>query len=153
MSLCYKTSNNKYFDCPPRMADGRFFTDYRPNCFINNRIKVENKLVNSYDYRMFLTRNADKLMELNKKNTFIMNGNFECKEPYNQGTMLPEQDKVVCNIQTCEIDHNYDNGVGTGREYMSDGTVPECLQSFTSAPMNLDNNDCKPVDHNNQHNQ
>ena len=104
MSNCYRTSNNKFLNAPPRMADGRHFTDYRPNCFINNRIKVDNKLVNSYDYRMFLTRNADKLIELNQKNTFIMNGNFECKEPYNQGTMLPEQDKVVCNIQTCNVE-------------------------------------------------
>ena len=31
-NLCYKTSNNKYSDCPPRMADGRHFTDFRPNC-------------------------------------------------------------------------------------------------------------------------
>ncbi len=28
---CYKTGDNRYNDCPPRMADGRHFTDFRPN--------------------------------------------------------------------------------------------------------------------------
>ena len=26
---CNKTSNNKYFDCPALMSDGRIMTDYR----------------------------------------------------------------------------------------------------------------------------
>ena len=46
-------------DCPPRMSDGRHFTDFRPNCTINNMLRVQNKVANSYEYRMFLTRNAD----------------------------------------------------------------------------------------------
>ena len=25
---CYRTTNNKFFTAPPRMADGRHFTDY-----------------------------------------------------------------------------------------------------------------------------
>ena len=33
---CYKASNNKYFNCPPRMDDGRHFTDYRSSCDTNN---------------------------------------------------------------------------------------------------------------------
>ena len=65
MSLCYKTSNNKYFDCPPRMADGRFFTDYRPNCYTQNLIRSKNGLNNSFQYRMFLTHNAENLMDIN----------------------------------------------------------------------------------------
>ena len=38
MSKCSKTTNNKYFNCPPRMDDGRHFTDYRPNCHSTNVI-------------------------------------------------------------------------------------------------------------------
>ena len=48
------------------MSDGRHFTDYRPNCFLNARIQTENGIPNSYDMRLFLTRNADKLIELNR---------------------------------------------------------------------------------------
>ena len=45
MNSCYKTSNNKYFKCPPRMDDGRHFTDYRPNCHVNNLVRANNKIL------------------------------------------------------------------------------------------------------------
>ena len=61
----------------------------------------------------------DSLMDLNRKQSFIKNGNFYCKEPYEQGTMLPEQDKIVCNSQTCDVIHNYDDGIGLGRQYVT----------------------------------
>ena len=57
---CSKTSNNKFFGCPPRMDDARHFTDYRPNCHLNNTLKANNKTFNSFQYRMFLTHNANK---------------------------------------------------------------------------------------------
>lgn len=72
-------SNNKYPDCPPRMADGRHFTDYRPNTDINNMIKINNNLVNTFSYRNFLTDNAEKLMSLNDK----MNCDRNCCGPCN----------------------------------------------------------------------
>ena len=40
---CYKTGDNKHLQCPPRMDDGRHFTDYRPNCELNANIKLDNK--------------------------------------------------------------------------------------------------------------
>ena len=86
---CYRTSNNKYFQAPPRMDDSRHFTDYRPDCHVNNLIKNDNKVFNSYEYRLFLTRNAEKLMDANRQYAFLKNGVSECKMPYNQGTMLP----------------------------------------------------------------
>ncbi len=70
---CYNTSNNKYFGCPPRMADGRNFTDYRPECYINNLIRQNNSISNSFQYRMFLTHNADKLMKINRDYTSTKN--------------------------------------------------------------------------------
>jgi len=59
-------NNPKYNNCPPRMDDGRHFTDYRPNCLVNNLVQTQNEIKDSYHYRMFLTENADKLMELNR---------------------------------------------------------------------------------------
>ena len=32
-------------------------------------------------------------MDVNKKHSFIMNGNTECVEPFEVGTMLPEAQK------------------------------------------------------------
>ena len=58
MSTCYKTSDNKYFGCPPKMSDGRHFTDYRPNCFLNGMVREENKLTNSFQFRNFLQQNC-----------------------------------------------------------------------------------------------
>ena len=47
-------NNPKYNNCPPRMDDGRHFTDYRPNCFVNNLIQTQNRVTDSYYYRQFL---------------------------------------------------------------------------------------------------
>ena len=68
MTSCYKTSNNKYFKCPPRMSDGRHFTDYRLNCGVNNLIENNQQITSSYQYRQHLTHNATKLMDLNRNN-------------------------------------------------------------------------------------
>ena len=43
MTNCNKTSNNKYFNCPAKMSDGRHFTDYRPSCYVNNLLRYNNK--------------------------------------------------------------------------------------------------------------
>ena len=41
-------NNPKYTIRPPRMDDGRHFTDYRPNCFVNNLIQTQNRITDSY---------------------------------------------------------------------------------------------------------
>ena len=51
-----RTSDNVNVDFPSRMADGRIFTDYRPNCLMNNLIS-NNK--DSFEYRYFLTSNGN----------------------------------------------------------------------------------------------
>jgi hypothetical protein len=65
MSICDRTSNNKYFNCPPRMSDGRQFTDYRPNCYVNNLLRYTNRTMSSYEYRQFLINNGEELMKIN----------------------------------------------------------------------------------------
>ena len=62
-----QTTDNKYLTCPPRMDDGRHFTDYRPSYYINNMIRMTNNVPNSYDYRQFLIKNADQLMQINRQ--------------------------------------------------------------------------------------
>ncbi len=116
------TSNNKYFDCPPRMDDARHFTDYRPNRDVNNKIRHNNKIDNSYEYRMFLTNQGKQLMLLNQKYTCEKNccSTSSCKKPYNIGTMLPEQQKQSCNKSSCNYKLNDIDGLGIGRVYSSD---------------------------------
>ena len=73
---CNKTSNNKYFDCPALMSDGRIMTDYRSSNTVNDMIRISNNTLSSYDYRNFLTNNATNIMKIN--NDYIYNKN-SCK--------------------------------------------------------------------------
>ena len=140
MSKCYKTSNNKYFNSPPFMADGRGFTDYRPNCLLNNNLQLDSNSLNSYDYKLFLTRNAEKIINMNRQQSYIINGQYECKQPYYDGTMLPEQYMQSCGLDSCEVKHNFKDGVGLGRNYKGNN---KCVRGVKENPLNLDENVCK----------
>jgi len=142
MSDCYKTSNNKYFDCPPRMSDGRHFTDYRPNCYIQNLIKSENGINNSLQYRQFLTHNADKIMQENRKYACDKNCCGPCQSPYDVGTMLPEQTLVKCDKNLCTVNEADANGLGQGRVYSD--TPLHCSNWGETLPKIKSNNKCTP---------
>ena len=75
---CNKTSNNKYFDCPALMSDGRVFTDYRPSSYVNDLIRIENKVYDSYSYRQFLISNGLNIIETNDKYNNLKNGCDSC---------------------------------------------------------------------------
>ena len=118
MSTCYKTSDNKYFDCPPRMSDGRHFTDYRPNCEMNSVVKMDNKISNSFEYRNFLQQNASLILDINRKHACQKNCcGPTCQEAFLNSTMLPEQYKVNCDNHTCTRVLNDPKGLGDGRVY------------------------------------
>lgn len=120
---CERVSENKRFECPPRMADGRLFTDYRPRCDINYDVDGLNKGgplalgMDSYAYRQFLIANAAKLMTSQRSAAYHVASCGPCKEPYNVGTMLPEQSVVKCDKQSCKVSGKDPRGLGTGRDY------------------------------------
>ena len=140
MSSCHKTSNNKYSKCPPRMDDGRHFTDYRPNCHINNLVRSNNGILNSHQYRMFLQRNSDKLMNLNRTYASQKNSCGPCQNEYNQGTMLAEQAKSSCNNKSCNTDFVNKEGLGLGRQY--DSNSQKCENWPESLPVGKSSNCC-----------
>lgn len=123
MSECYKTANNKYSDCPPRMSDGRHFTDYRPNNQLDLLIASDNKTQGSFQYRQFLQQNGNALMKANREVAVRNNGCSNCStsprgvEGFDNGTMLPEQYIQTCNGNSCEMRLNDPNGVGVGRNF------------------------------------
>ena len=49
------------------MSDARVFTDYNPNCELNNTLQRKYKIENSHQYRAFLQKNADQIMSDNAK--------------------------------------------------------------------------------------
>ena len=140
---CYKTSNNKHFGCPPRMNDGRHFTDYRPSCHINNIIRTGNNVMNSFQYRLFLTRNAEELMDINRGYACQKNCCGPCVKPYGRGTMLPEESEVCCNRSNCQVVGKHKNGLGQGRKYTQSESESEHCEGWpTSLPYNQPYNCC-----------
>lgn len=113
LGICDRTSNNKYFNCPPMMSDGRHFTDYRPNYYINNLIRMSSNTLNSYDYKQYLIHNASKLMEENKnysieKNGCSVSGLYKCN-----AKNVPYQNECNVSLSNMECREINRNGVGT----------------------------------------
>lgn len=49
------------------LEDGRAFTDYRPNCIMNEQMQ---KGMDSHEYRMYLQKNAKSIMIKNAAKAF-----------------------------------------------------------------------------------
>ena len=104
---CNKTSNNKYFDCPARMDDGRSFTDYRPSSTVNDMIRYSNNIMGSNEYRQFLIHNAVNIMNVSNQYTSSKMGCNSCN-----------YEQVPFNTQ-CDYNNNFPvcnvvnpNGIG-----------------------------------------
>ena len=118
-SSCTRTSENRHYDCPPRMADGRIFTDYRPRCDINysalgDRLKTG---ISSYDYRQVLIASAEQIISDQRSVAYNNALCGPCMAPYDSGTMLPESSRMVCTAQTCAVKVGDPAGLGMGRDY------------------------------------
>tara|TARA_B100000900_G_C20294701_1_gene599614 strand:- start:114 stop:410 length:297 start_codon:yes stop_codon:yes gene_type:complete len=73
--------DNRYYKygCPPLMSDGRFLTSYVDSDVLNQYVRHVNKLKTSNDFRVFLQKNGDAIMNrerayLISKNTCGVNG-------------------------------------------------------------------------------
>lgn len=106
-NTCNKTSNNKYFDCPALMSDGRIFTDYRPSAYVNDLIRVENKVYDSYAYRQFLINNGLNIIKTNDRYNEMKNGCPQCsyKEIPNEASCVYNKKYGLCMPNGC-------NGLG-----------------------------------------
>jgi len=113
---CSRSSDNKFANCPPRMADGRNFTDYRPRCF--QQYVIDNKLMDSFEQRLYLIQNAEDLMKKNAAYAYEQNRCGPCEEPFDIGTMLPERVQQVCDAKSCTFDVQDPYGLGLGRKYV-----------------------------------
>lgn len=54
-------------------ADGRAFTSFQPNCELNRGLKEAYNIQNNYTYRLFLQRNASKLMQQDRSYAYRKN--------------------------------------------------------------------------------
>lgn len=63
---CYQGSNNIHFDFPPIMMDGRNFAKWQPGAAINEKIRKDNNITTNWQYRQYLTSNADSIARSNE---------------------------------------------------------------------------------------
>ena len=104
--------------CPVfNMSDGRHFTNYNSRCVQNNNISKNGEVMNSYEYRMYLQHNAEKIM---KDNQSVAGDNNKCDPCFDfneNGTMVPELNKFQCDANVCTLNNNNPAGIGTGRNF------------------------------------
>ena len=62
---CYSGSNNIHFNFPPIMTDGRNYATWQPGAVINEQLREKNNITSNSDYRQYLIRNADEVMQAN----------------------------------------------------------------------------------------
>ena len=134
MASCYKTSDNRYYNCAPNMQDGRQFTDYRPSCSLNNLLASDNGAQSAYEYRLFLQRNGNKVRSMMKDYNKRMADCDSCKN-----TMLDEQSTLSCGPNGCKKTINNLNGLGMGR---NTGSIDRLWQK--DIPVNNPVNSCRP---------
>ena len=60
--------NNIYDTFPALMSDTRYITSYKGNQQLNDHLKQKNNIQTNYDYRMFLTQNGERIMDINRMN-------------------------------------------------------------------------------------
>jgi len=106
-----KVTDNVELGFPARMNDGRQFTDYRPNCYLNND---NGQNMGSWQYRTYLTRNAIKIHDQMVNKIEQSSACTNCT-----GAPVPDVKTVVdcTNQSTCYYNLKDQNGLGQGRNY------------------------------------
>jgi len=56
-------SDNRYFNCPAKMSDGRFTTDFISPIEKNLYIQQQSGKIPDWEYRTFLQQNGSKILE------------------------------------------------------------------------------------------
>ena len=49
--------------CPFLMSDGRAFTDYRSSAYLNDELRMQGNVGNSYEFRQYLINNGLSALE------------------------------------------------------------------------------------------
>ena len=101
-----KVTDNFYKDFPARMSDGRFITDYYPNCAMNLSAQ---KNMSSWQYKLFLTRNTNNIMNAIKGYNHQRYGCDNCNDP-----SIPLQNRYLqnCTNYSCHISETDNQGLG-----------------------------------------
>lgn len=122
LPACLRTSDNRVA-CPPRMSDGRAFTDYRPRC-----ASMSTSLAGTYgneQARSWLTNTAESLIANARQLSLHKNSCNECNTAtMMNGDVVPESAVQVCTAESCGVAtaSTAMRGLGLGRRYTTDRT-------------------------------
>lgn len=86
------------------------FTDFRPKCN-----KLTHPGMSSYDQRLYLIKNADKIINNDRADLFTRMGCYPCFSYEEPGTIPPHQSELVCDGRTCTLKLTNPGGIGVGR--------------------------------------
>lgn len=119
MTSCAKckreTTPAQHEDCMHRMSDGRQFTQYVSSCSDFYGSMGENNIASSYDMRMFLMNNAEKLMAENARRAesgvrCVCEGKTPAQSP-------APRDVSKCTDKRCVFSEGDANGLGLYRAH------------------------------------
>lgn len=79
--MSFITNNNIYTHHPGIFEDGRLFTDYASDSSKNENIKKQYGIKNNREYREFLTKHANMIMERNRLEMTLENNTGFFKQP------------------------------------------------------------------------
>lgn len=79
--MSFITNNNIYTHHPGIFEDGRLFTDYASDSSKNENIKKQYGIKNNREYREFLTKHANMIMERNRLEMTLENKTGFFKQP------------------------------------------------------------------------
>jgi|TARA_B110000967_G_C18892321_1_gene568248 hypothetical protein len=79
--MSFITNNNVYTHHPGIFEDGRLFTDYASDSGKNENIKKQYGIKNNRQYREFLTKHANMIMERNRLEMTLENNTGFFKQP------------------------------------------------------------------------
>jgi len=104
---CYGASNNIHFDFPPLMSDGRNFATWIPACKINEDIQKKSNITTNYEYRQYLTKNADKIIKQNQLSA--CNECCACWEQYKKVPYTPTSQYLYQSCTSGGQPYGYEN--------------------------------------------
>jgi len=114
---CLRTTDGRVF-CPPRMADGRAFTDYRPHC-----ATIATSLAATYgneQARTWLVNNSESLIANARQLSLHKNACNSCDTTtMANGDVVAPAATQVCTAEVCGVVRGFPGGFGLARKYGS----------------------------------
>ena len=110
--------DNFYNECPAKMEDARFLTDYRSSNTREQFIKSINGIARTDDYRAFLNENAEKIIDAEWDHLSLANS---CK-----ATTCVHTSPLRPSLGTTNKELQLYNDVQTGRMTKENPNYPMC---------------------------